>query len=582
MSFKGFNLNIEYSLLNIEHLFFFFPLLSAFLFWSAMPPLDQTGNAWFAMVPLILLARFSKPGRAFRLAWLGGFVYWVASLFWFWRLIGNGGPLVLVILAQTVFAAYLALYWGLFAAASARLWQGRATCHAGGCLFLICVAEPLLWVGAEYLRGFMLTGFPWNFLGVMASQNIAAIQLAEYGGVYAVSFLVMLANAGFASMLVRIGLAFAQRLPKPLNLETSLLNLEPLKFYKKFHTAIPLSLVPLLLVLTALFYGVHAINRERLAARADHDVWLAGLVQPNTPSIFQLNDDDDLVPRQRAMLDTLTRQLGVLEPDFILWPESALLGNLPYDLDAMKLAASAARDTGAHILAGCGDISELTKDYRIKTCHNAVWHFTPDGKVAAKYRKQHLVPFGEYIPGSSILPSLNNLTPSGFPCTPGKGPVVFKIEKKEGGISREPLSAGALICFEDLFPYLSRNTVKAGARVLLNATNDAWFEGSLEPEHHKRQSVFRAVENRVYLLRSTATGVTCVVDPMGRVERLMDADGSSVSFAGFLPAKLSIPKNFTPTFYTRHGDKFFALPAAVFLLVVLGGMLVRRKYGILP
>jgi apolipoprotein N-acyltransferase len=145
----------------------------------------------------------------------------------------------------------------------------------------------------------------------------------------------------------------------------------------------------------------------------------------------------------------------------------------------------------------------------------------------------------------------------------------------EGERPREPLYAAPLICFEDLFPYLSRNAVRLGARVLLNATNDAWFEGSREPEHHMRQSIFRAVENRVYLLRSTATGVTCVVDPLGRVERLTDADGSSVSFAGFHTAALSIPKQFTPTFYTRHGDVFFALPAAVFLIVVL--VFLRRR-----
>ena len=537
------------------------PFLSAFLLWSTLPPLDSAGNAWFALVPLLLLARLNAPGRAFRCAWLGGFAYWCASLFWFWRLIGNGGPLVLVILGQTLLAAYMGLYWALFAFASASLWQ-RARNPLHGVL-LACLAEPLLWVGAEYVRGRLLSGFPWNFLGVSVAQNHPVIQFAAFGGVYAVSFLVMLANAGLASLVFRFW-GVLKRIPATAETSKNLFN---------SRASILLSLLPLGLVICALFHGLRVFNRGvaslRDATGATHDVWLAGLVQPNTPSIFQ--QTDELVVAQRETLGSLTQTLGAIRPDFILWPESAVLGILPFEEDAFNLARDAATNAQASVIAGCLEVIPLAPRVDFDrldtyTAYNALWHFDASGGVAGKYHKKHLVPCGEYIPGHSLIPALNKLTPGGVPCAPGETPGVFMFEKQ----GRDPLFAGPLICFEDLFPHISRASVNLGARVLLNATNDAWFEHSLEPEIHFRNAVFRAVENRAWLLRATSTGVTCAVDPFGRVERLTDsATGSSVSFPGFMTATLPIPRDLAPTFYTRHGDIVLAFPSALFLLVML-------------
>jgi apolipoprotein N-acyltransferase len=328
-----------------------------------------------------------------------------------------------------------------------------------------------------------------------------------------------------------------------------------------------LPFLPIALVLCAFYFGTQKLARETAALKtatpATHDFWLAGLVQPNTPSIFMLTDD--VVFRQRAELDRLTRQLAAMRPDFILWPESALMADLPYDYHAYMLTRAAARDSDTFIIAGGTESRPLSDDGKEREEFNALWLFGPDGSVRARYHKQHLVPFGEYIPGRGIIPALDRLNPIPA-CAAGAGPVLFEITKRDGS---QKLFAGALICFEDIFPYLARESVLLGVRVLLNATNDAWFEGSLEPEIHLRQSIFRAVENRVPLLRATNTGVTCAITPYGNVTRLADETGNTVSFPGWMTASLDIPRDFTPTFYTRHGDRFFALPAAGFLLVVL-------------
>ncbi len=534
-------------------------VLSAFFLWSTLPPLDQSANAWYALVPVILLARFCAPGRAFRFAWLGGFLYWCASLLWLWQLIGNGGPLPLVLLGQFLLSAYMALFWGLFAFASARLWQRANTCHAAWRLPLICLAEPLLWVGTEYLRSHLFTGFPWNLLGVSVSQNLPAIQLASFGGVYAVSSLVFLVNAGLASLVIRIFVSFAKILPA--SLAARIPNPQIPKLLNSLQ-----SLLPLAFGLAAIMYGVRVIQHElRVVSPDTHDTWHAGLVQPNTPSIFELTDD--IVLRQRDELQNLTRQLAALKPDFILWPESAILATLPYDRPAYKLARDAALHANASIITGCAEVRTRPPNHKTYDFYNAMWHFDATGAVRETYHKQHLVPFGEYIPGGVFIPAINKLTPGGQPCTPGQQPGLFSISKRDS--QNLQITAGALICFEDLFPHLSRAAIRAGARLLLNATNDAWFEGSLEPEIHLRQSIFRAVETRVPLLRATNTGVTCLVDSLGRVTRLQNGAGSCVSFPGFMNATLSIPRDFAPTPYTRHGDLLLAQPAALFLLLCL-------------
>lgn len=180
-------------------------VLSGVILWAAFPPLAQEDAAWFALVPLLLLLRRATPGRGFKLGWLAGVVFWLGNLGWLWRLIENGGPPILVILGHGALAAYCALYTGLFGALAAWLWRGRRLrVAAWGRVALAVVAVPLAWVVCEGLRGMLFTGFAWNGLGVSQYKNLALIQVASWGGVGAVSALLVAVNMAVALMLERV------------------------------------------------------------------------------------------------------------------------------------------------------------------------------------------------------------------------------------------------------------------------------------------------------------------------------------------------------------------------------------------
>ena len=172
-------------------------VVSALILWSVFPPAPLgSDGAWFALAPLLLMIRHTTPRRAFWLGWLGGTIFWLLSLTWLWRLIWNNGPWPLVVFGHVALSIYCGLYLALFALAAARVWQVvHRHENLATRLLAAVVAEPLLWVGAEYLRCTLLTGFAWNPLGASQFDSLRVIQVAALGGVYAVSLVVLLANS---------------------------------------------------------------------------------------------------------------------------------------------------------------------------------------------------------------------------------------------------------------------------------------------------------------------------------------------------------------------------------------------------
>ena len=162
-------------------------------------------GAWFALAPLLLVIRHTSPRRAFWFGWLSGSVCWLLSLTWLWRLIWNNGPWPLVAIGHVGLALYCGLYTGLFALAAARLWQVvYRNENAFARITTVVIGEPLLWVGAEFLRCTLFSGFAWNALGVTQKDNLGVIQVASIGGVYAVSAIILLMNSAVASAIERV------------------------------------------------------------------------------------------------------------------------------------------------------------------------------------------------------------------------------------------------------------------------------------------------------------------------------------------------------------------------------------------
>ncbi len=533
----------------------------------AFPPQAQAESAWMALVPLLLLIRRSAPRAAFGWAWLGGFVFWVLTLSWFPAIIKNEGPWPLVVLGQVALSAWCAVFLGVFAAASARVWRWAGPVSGWRRVVAVAAADPLVWAGTEYARGWLFSGFAWNFLGVSQVNNVSLIQIASVAGVYAVSALVVLANGAVTTILERAAAPLLDRLsgsgaagaPPALGFPGRLMRSAE-------------SLLPFALVMGCWVWGAGRANAWR-RAEPKAEAWRVALVQPNSPCVFEINEAS--VRAQQELLLNQTRLAGSGRPDLTVWPETAVLGSVPYEPRTMQVIRDGAAAAGGPLLTGALEVerapvaASAPEGLRF---YNAAWLFSAGGEEMGRYRKQHLVPFGEFIPLDKTIPWLQRLAPTGVSCTAGRSPGVLHLTKGPG---RE-LGLGPLICFEDTVPALSRNAVRAGARLLVLMTNDAWFNGSIEPVQHLNQSVFRAVENGVPLVRAANSGVSGVVDPVGRVRRL-EANGAVADFPGFLMTPVAVPRQPLPAPYTRWGDGLLAIPGLLLAALLAAGGWPRRN-----
>jgi apolipoprotein N-acyltransferase len=520
-----------------------------------------------ALVPLFLVIRRSAPKAAAGWAWLAGLVFWVATLSWFPAIIKNGGPWPLVLLGQVGLAAWCAAFLAAFACASSVVWRWAGNAPGWRRVAAVAVADPLLWAGTEVARGWLFSGFAWNFLGVSQVENLPLIQMASVAGVYAVSAALVLVNGAVASVVERAASPFMSRLgidglPRPAA-----------RWGGRLTQSLE-SALPFIAVVLCFYWGT---LRLAGAARRATVPWRVALVQPNSPCIFTL--DDNTVRAQLDLLVNQTGLAGLAKPDLAVWPETAVLGSVPYEPETMRLIREGAAAAGAPLLTGTLELEKTAVTPAAPqglNYYNAAWLFSATGEPMGRYRKRHLVPFGEYIPLDKAVPILQRLAPTGVSCTPGRDPGVLRVTRGPG----DELALGPLICFEDTVPALSRSAVNAGARLLVLMTNDAWFNGSIEPVQHLNQSIFRAVENGVPLVRAANSGVSCAVDAAGRVMRL-EADGAVSDFDGFLVTQVAVTKEPLPAPYTRWGDWTLGYPGLALLLAVCTASVRRPRPPIL-
>jgi len=521
-------------------------VLSGALLTAAFPPFGESEAAWMALVPLLLVARHCRPRRALRWGFAAGGVFWLAALSWLLTLSRTGGPWPLVMLGWILLAAYCALYTGAFAglvawmAARTRDWPPAA---AQACFL---VATPVLWVGLEFSRSVLFTGFPWNALGVSQYRNVAIVQLAAWGGVYAVSALLVFVNAALTLMALRVANAFRRRRQS------------------RISVALAAGLVVWALCTAGGMRAVRRIDAQRGAAT---EVVVAAL-EPAVPQLKKWP------PRFATMIQDRLRRGTELaagpRTDLVVWPETAVPGAVGGD----PRTAAFIRDMAGHgtpILAGAMEEAVVNGD---TVLYNSSFLFLPDGRVADRYRKMHLVPFGEYLPFEDRVPWIKNLAPLGFSCRPGRRMTVFALPVAS---APEPVAFSVLICFEDTMPDLARRAARAGARFFVNQTNDAWFDGSAGPEQHLSHCVFRCVENRLPAVRCANTGVTAFIDRAGRIDALRRENGGEPGFK--LDRLFAPPAGASPTPYRRFGDLLLGIPcaAAVVALFVLVAVIEKRE-----
>ena len=509
-------------------------VLSGLLLATLFAPLEWGLVAWVALVPLLLSLRDTSSSFAAKLGMASGLAFWLCSLAWM---------SILTIPGWIALAAYCALYPMLFAVGASwafrRFSQRRWFGDVGIMLWL-----AVLWVALEYTRATVCTGFPWNALGVSQYRNLTVIQVARLGGVYLVSGLIVWVNAAVALALFRYMDQFAS-------------------LGRRFHHELFLGFFAVAL---AVAYGWRVLSEP---APATQKVRIA-VIQPNIPQEQKwVPETVDLI---YARLLSLT-QAAIRIPGLhlIIWPETAVPDDIRDSVPSYDLVYQLVTN-GVPILVGSMDTE--WRDEAKPLFYNSSFLFGTDGAIVQGYDKRHLVIFGEYIPLQESLPFVKALTPIQESFSPGHTSTVFRLE--------EPAIAfSSLICFEDTMASLARESVRNGARLLINQTNDGWFDPSSASRQHMAQCVFRCIENGVPAVRSANTGVSCSIDRSGRVyDVLQDDRGNRTVIAGFQTSTLAVPGEDMPlTFYTVHGDAFAGgcTALAVLCLVINLGRRLRCR-----
>jgi apolipoprotein N-acyltransferase len=503
------------------------PALCGALLALAYPLANLEILAFVALTPLLLCLDGASHGAALARGYAAGASFFLVLLYWLVGvMVRYGGlplPAALLFLALLVF--YLATYVALFAAGLAALWR-RAGPSA-------LIASPILWVGLEIVRAHALGGFPWGLLGYSQTRNLPLLQSASLGGIYAVSFLVMAANAGLALLLSR-----------PVS-----------------RGRVAAGLALLALAAGAHVGGLLALRSlDRAAAAPSFPV---AAIQANVPQDLKWRPEAG--ERIVAVLADLTTRAAGQGARLVVWPESSSplsfrrpgtahgsaggTGPVETDRAYTGLVTGLARNLGIALIVGSVDYREEQGSLR---AFNSAFAVGPDGTLGPSYDKVHLVPFGEYVPLRRLLFFVNRMVQGAIAeFAPGTRMVPLPTPVGE---------AATVICYEAIFPELVRRATRH-AVVLVNITNDAWFGRSAAPEQHLAMAAVRAVENRIYLVRAANTGISAIVDPAGRIVRRTDLLETAVLTGAIEPLR-------ERPLYARAGDGF-AWACAIFSVVVL-------------
>jgi apolipoprotein N-acyltransferase len=482
--------------------------------------------AWVALVPLLVaLAGARSTSHGFRLGYLAGAVSALGIVYWTSLVVVQYGGLsmpmgIAVMLLLCLALALFPCLFGWMLAFWARTWGPSALLLA-----------PVAWVAMEILRAHTLFNFAWCLLGYSQHDHLAAIQIARFGAVYAVSFVVASSSAAIA-----YAIGETRRGPRLRALAAG-----------------------------ALLVGVVLADGARqLRAPIPESGRLAvGLVQ----AAIQQEDkwDPEDAHANFAHHVALTRDSAARGARLVVWPESSL----PWLYDRNPAIAAQlqalTRELGVYLLFG-NDDREDGPDRRRRIWVGAKM-LTPGGNIALRYHKMRLVPFGEYVPIESVLTLGGRYSARVVDAvgafTPGTDYAVGEVDGRRLGVS---------ICYEAIFPDLLREFTSRGADLLVNITNDAWYGYTSAPHQHFAMAVFRAVENGKYLVRAANTGITAVVDPRGRVlERTELFERRAIV--------REVPIVPGLTFYARRGDVFAwgCLAVAVALTAGAGARRARAR-----
>ncbi len=511
-------------------------ITSGLFLWAAFPPLEWSWLAWVALAPLFRLVVEPRSRLGIYLgAWAGGLVFWGASLQWV-RLTDATAWV-----AWASMALIFSLWWPLFLAlARLSVFQLRLP---------LMMAAPILWVGMEHVRAFILSGFPWYYLGHTQYRSLNVIQIADVTGALGVSFLIAVVNAWVVDLL---------SLPLLYRTEAGA-RLRPRQTVRLWVVG--------LLIGPTLLYGVYRVS----SARFQNGPRVA-LVQSNFEQKYKSDAEPlQILEKLQALISrSLTRQP---RPDLIAWPETSY----PYGYIAIHPDVSEATlKAQVGMVAETMTVADWREKQRLIAEHlhgladssgvpmlvgSILYDHKPDGfskynsailfeplvRTVQTYNKNQLVPFGEYVPFLESMPWLTFFTPyrNGYVPT-------LNFGRETNVLDVGAYRVAVAICFEDTIPHLISRFFRDAPPgrqpdVLIDLSNDGWFHGSSELDMHLAVSVFRAIENRVPLARAVNTGLSALVDGNGQILETLPRLTEGV-------LQVTIPLDERMSWYTTLGD----------------------------
>ncbi len=507
--------------------------LSGFLFVACFAPFSCATCGWIALVPAWWVITRSERARRhpIRHGYLIGLIYFGGTFWWIGNVTAIGTFLLIL---------YLALYPAIWFQLVARLLP-RSQIETSFAAPFQAVAAASLWVLLEWWRSWFLTGFNWNELGISQAPSIVFRQLAAYGGVPLISFVLVTVNILWAEGV----LAIAETLMKK----------------RVVRASVPFALA-LLIVASCFALGWYHLQRHR--RETPRPTLSFACIQPNIPQIpydggpvekFHNDEIDALEKAEKLSFEAMS---SPTKPDLLIWPE-AFTGMEIYGRGLLgEIVRDIASSTDRYFLLGAQDSDP-------QHVYNCAYLYGPGFDTYQYYRKTRLVIVGEYLPFGNTFPVLREWAGVGMDMTPGPGPQVFALQKPA-------LSFAPLICFEDTLPSVADKAVKLHPDFFVAITNDGWYTGwcaAWGVRQHLGNAIFRCVEHDRPMIRCANTGISDVVDQNGTVSsRFLGPGGAEIDVGGVFAGTLV----FFPahgTVYEMWGDWIILISACVSVMLAI-------------
>lgn len=547
----------------------------------AAEPVGAGSWVWIALVPWIIASARARSGRAMWLvSYVAGSVYFLGNLYWLWPVTGPG---------MIGLGLYLGLYFPLCGFIFRQVYLHRQ--------LPFTLVVPLVWVGQEFLRAWVFTGFPWFFLAHTQHDKLAFIQIADLFGAYGVSFMIAMANGLICDLLLR-------------PIVRSKTGKGP-----RFVGALPMIGLTTLLFIAVLGYGYFRLQEGQKTMQAGP---LIAAIQDTVPHVVKENPE--IADKIFNKYDALSRDALAADPrpDLIVWPETMVpspvnpefvnLDNPHFDLSELQPEIAKSRKfdqalrelarQGCPLLVGTPVVIHMEDGDMLKPLqYNSAMLYLPEGQPwPTVYHKMHRVPFGEFVPFKKTIPWLYRfmlfLTPYDYDYSieAGTDPVAFPLT-----VGDTTWHYGAAICYEDVIPWVPRRlaAVENGKKrvdFLLNLSTEGWYvyinnDGSLhttaELPQHLAIARFRAVENRVGLVRTVNMGISAFIRPDGAIQTGFAAGSlpkdpwERTDVAGFITDRVYVDSRMT--IYNRIGDVFAIACAVILGLFFLDAVMLARQ-----